>query len=226
MAMILKTVGPARGAHWVRDGLRLYLKRPLAFTSLFVLFLFAALFAALVPVIGGVLQLMLVPLLSLGFMVASQSALLEGPVRPLQFLEPLRGTPAQSACAADAVRRLRRGGGTGVAAVRRSGRRRFHPGAGADAPQRPAGRAGRAAGRTGHGQRHAVRRRDADAGDGALLARPGAGALGRAGCTSSPRGRAWRRCFGGSTGRRLPGGLVCPLLRRSGAGPSSSFSTP
>lgn len=95
MAMILKTVGPARGAHWVRDGLRLYLKRPLAFTSLFVLFLFAALFSALVPVIGGVLQLMLVPLLSLGFMVASQSALLEGPVRPTQFIEPLRGPPSQ-----------------------------------------------------------------------------------------------------------------------------------
>lgn len=90
MAMILKAVGPARGAHWVRDALRLYLKRPLAFTSLFVLFLFAALFAALVPVIGGVLQIMLVPLLSLGFMVASQSALLDGPVGPSQFIEPVR----------------------------------------------------------------------------------------------------------------------------------------
>ncbi len=95
MAMILKAVGPARGAHWVRDGLRLYLKRPLAFTSLFVLFLFAALFAALVPVVGGVLQIMLVPLLSLGFMVASQSALLDGPVGPSQFIEPLRGPRAQ-----------------------------------------------------------------------------------------------------------------------------------
>lgn len=95
MTLILKAVGPARGAHWVRDGLRLYLKRPLAFTSLFVLFLFAALFAALVPVIGGVLQIMLVPLLSLGFMVASQSALLDGKVTPSQFIEPLRGAPAQ-----------------------------------------------------------------------------------------------------------------------------------
>jgi hypothetical protein len=95
MAMILKSVGPARGAHWVRDGLRLYLKRPLAFTSLFVLFLFAALFSALVPFIGGVLQIMLIPMLSLGFMVASQSALLEGPVKPGQFIEPLKGAPAQ-----------------------------------------------------------------------------------------------------------------------------------
>ena len=95
MAMILKAVGPARGAYWVRDGLRLYMKRPLAFTSLFVLFLFAALFAALIPVVGGVLQIMLVPLLSLGFMVASQSALLEGPVKPSHFIEPLRAAPAQ-----------------------------------------------------------------------------------------------------------------------------------
>ena len=91
MAMILKTVGPGRGAAWVRDGLRLYLKRPLAFTALFVLFLFAALFIALVPLLGGLLQIMMVPLLSLGFMVASQSALLQGPVNPSQFIEPLRG---------------------------------------------------------------------------------------------------------------------------------------
>lgn len=95
MAMILKAVGPARGAHWVRDGLRLYAKRPLAFTGLFTIFLFVALFSALVPFVGAVLQIMLVPLLSLGFMIASQSALLQGPVGPSQFLEPFRGPPAQ-----------------------------------------------------------------------------------------------------------------------------------
>lgn len=95
MAMILKAVGPARGAHWVRDGLRLYLKRPLAFTSLFAIFMFVALFSALLPFVGGLLQIMLVPLLSLGFMIASQSALLQGPVTPSQFIEPLRAAPAQ-----------------------------------------------------------------------------------------------------------------------------------
>lgn len=93
MAMTLKTVGPGRGAQWLSDGLRLYMRRPLAFTGLFALFLVAALFVALVPVVGGVLQLMSIPLLSLGFMVASQSALMEGPVKPSQFLEPLRGDP-------------------------------------------------------------------------------------------------------------------------------------
>jgi hypothetical protein len=95
MAMILKTVGPARGAHWVRDGLRLYLKRPLAFTSLFAIFMFAVLLVALVPFVGGLLQMMAVPLLSLGMMVASQSALLGGPVAPNQFAEPFRAEPAQ-----------------------------------------------------------------------------------------------------------------------------------
>lgn len=95
MAMILRSVGPARGAQWVRDGVRLYLKRPLAFTALFVLFMCVALFVGLVPVIGGLLQMMLVPMLSLGFMVASQSALLDGPVHPSQFIDPLRGRPAQ-----------------------------------------------------------------------------------------------------------------------------------
>ncbi|WP_326538356.1 BPSS1780 family membrane protein [Pseudorhodoferax sp.] len=95
MAMILNAVGPGRGAHWVRDGLRLYLKRPLAFTALFIIFLFMALFVALLPLVGGLLQMMLVPLLSLGFMVASRSALQGGAVRPIQFFEPLRAAPAQ-----------------------------------------------------------------------------------------------------------------------------------
>lgn len=95
MAMILRSVGPARGAQWVRDGVRLYMKRPLAFTALFVLFMCVALFIGLVPLVGGLLQMMLVPMLSLGFMVASQSALLDGPVHPSQFIDPLRGRPAQ-----------------------------------------------------------------------------------------------------------------------------------
>lgn len=95
MALTLQTVTPGRGALWVRDGLRLFLKRALAFSSLFALFLFAALFASLLPGVGGVLQMMMVPLLSLGFMVASQAALLEQPIGPRQFIEPLTASPAQ-----------------------------------------------------------------------------------------------------------------------------------
>ncbi len=95
MAMRLKTVGPGRGAAWVADGLRLYMKRPMAFTGMFAAFLLAALVAAIVPGVGWLLQMMLVPMLSLGFMVASQSALLQGPVKLSHFIEPLQGAPAQ-----------------------------------------------------------------------------------------------------------------------------------
>jgi hypothetical protein len=95
MTLMLKPVDPARGARWIADAFRLFARRPLAFTSLFVLFLFAALFSALIPVIGGLLQMMALPLLSLGFMIASQSALTGGAVSPVQFIEPLRGDPAR-----------------------------------------------------------------------------------------------------------------------------------
>jgi len=95
MALLLKPVPPARGVRWVTDALRLFARRPLGFTMLFVLFLVGAMFLALVPVVGGLLQMAVLPLLSLGFMVASQSALLGGGVRPDAFVEPLQGSPAR-----------------------------------------------------------------------------------------------------------------------------------
>jgi hypothetical protein len=91
MALILKSVPPRHGMRWVRDGFAQFARRPLVFTLLFVAFLFAALVASLVPLLGGVLQMALLPLLSLGFMVATQSALLDGNVSPKQFIEPLQG---------------------------------------------------------------------------------------------------------------------------------------
>jgi hypothetical protein len=95
MPLLLKSVEPRRGARWVGDAFRLYARRPLAFTGLFVVFLFAALFVSVVPVVGGVLQMTMLPLLSLGFMIASQSALLDGPVNPGQFVAPLGSDPAR-----------------------------------------------------------------------------------------------------------------------------------
>jgi len=92
MALSLKPVEPARGARWVADAFRLFARRPLGFTMLFVMFLVVAMFSSLVPLVGGVLQL---PLLSLGFMVASESALRGGPIQPGQFIQPLRGDAAK-----------------------------------------------------------------------------------------------------------------------------------
>jgi hypothetical protein len=95
MPLQLKPVEPASGPRWVRDAFRVYAKRPLAFTSMFVVWLFAAVVVSLVPLLGGLLQMMLLPLLSLGFMVATQSALLDGPVGPAQFIQPLKDDPAR-----------------------------------------------------------------------------------------------------------------------------------
>jgi hypothetical protein len=75
----------------MREGFALFMRRPLAFSTLFVAFLFAALLTTLVPLAGALLLMASLPMLSLGFMVASQSALLDGPVHPGQFIEPLRG---------------------------------------------------------------------------------------------------------------------------------------
>jgi len=95
MTLLLKPVPAARGARWIADALRLFARRPLAFTMMFAAFMFCALLSSLVPFVGGVLQMMALPLLSLGFMVASQSALLDGPVHPIQFIEPLRADPVR-----------------------------------------------------------------------------------------------------------------------------------
>lgn len=94
MPLALKSVPTARGAQWVRDAFRLFKRRPLAFTGLFMAFMFVALMSLFIPVIGGVLQMMMLPLLSLGFMIASLAALHDGPVQPGQFIEAL-GTDAR-----------------------------------------------------------------------------------------------------------------------------------
>lgn len=93
MALTLKPVEAKRGVRWVRDGFALFARKPLAFASLFVVYMFVALLLALLPLAGALLQMATLPLLSLGFMIAGQSALLGGPVNPLQFVEPLRGDP-------------------------------------------------------------------------------------------------------------------------------------
>ncbi len=90
MALILKSVEAARGARWVGDAWRVFRKKPLPFTGLAALVLVIAQMSSLwLPLALGVG--LLAPLLvGLGFMIAGQSALLDGPVRARSFIEPLR----------------------------------------------------------------------------------------------------------------------------------------
>ena len=52
MALILKTVPAARGARWIADALRVFARKPMAFTSMFAVFLFGAMLVSLVPLLG------------------------------------------------------------------------------------------------------------------------------------------------------------------------------
>jgi hypothetical protein len=90
MSISLQQAAPAEGVHWLRHAFVLFIRRPLAFTGMFAAFLVCVLLATLVPVVGSIAMLMSLPLLTLGFMLASRSALAGGVVHPGQFIEPLR----------------------------------------------------------------------------------------------------------------------------------------
>jgi len=91
MTLSLRQATPAQGVTWMRDAFGLFMRRPLPFTGMFVAFLLLALLATVIPLIGGMFMLMTLPLLSLGFMLASRAARNDLPVHPGLFIEPLRG---------------------------------------------------------------------------------------------------------------------------------------
>ena len=91
MSLRILNASARDGATWVSRSFAVFLKKPLAFTALFALFLFAAMLLLMLPYLGPVLLLMVLPLLGLGFMIAARSALGAGPVHVGQLIEPLRG---------------------------------------------------------------------------------------------------------------------------------------
>ncbi len=50
------------GVSWMRDAFRLFMRRPLPFAGMFISFLVVALLVTIVPLIGGVVMLMSLPL--------------------------------------------------------------------------------------------------------------------------------------------------------------------
>lgn len=90
MGLKLHTVAPRQGWTWIRDGLRLYFRRPFGFTGLFLLFLLGAMLLMTVPLVGAVLGMATLPLLTLGFMAATRAALRNESMSPMVFLTPLR----------------------------------------------------------------------------------------------------------------------------------------
>lgn len=91
--MRLQSVAPRRGAQWVRQGFRVFAKYPVAFAALFAAFLFGVFVLLLLP-FGSVLVIAALPLVSLGFMIATRLALGQTMPTPRVFVEPLRGERA------------------------------------------------------------------------------------------------------------------------------------
>lgn len=89
--MKLKPVAARQGAQWVREGFRVFMRRPLAFTGLFAAFLFGALLLLMVPYAGALLLVMSLPLLTLGFMLATRRTLEGGHPTPKLLVAPLSG---------------------------------------------------------------------------------------------------------------------------------------
>ncbi len=86
----LKTVPAARGSAWARQGFAVFFKRPMVFAALFAMFMFVVFALALLPLIGSVLLLALLPMVTLMFMLATKAALAGELASPGALAQPLR----------------------------------------------------------------------------------------------------------------------------------------
>ena len=94
--MKLQLVPARQGALWVRQGFAVFFRQPMGFAGLFAAFLFGVFALTLLPVVGPVLLLALLPLGSLGFMIATRRTLEGRFPLPRAFIEPLRGDRART----------------------------------------------------------------------------------------------------------------------------------
>ena len=93
--MKLQQLPMNRGALWVGRGFSQFFKFPIAFSALLASFFFGCVLLLSVPAVGGLLMLASLPMVSLGFMIATRSTLELGTCSsPLVFLQPLRASPS------------------------------------------------------------------------------------------------------------------------------------
>lgn len=85
--MKLRVAASREGWVWTRNAFLIFLRRPLAFASVFAACLFAFMLLGLVPVVGTVVLLILPPTGSLVFMMATRLALAGKAPMPIAFAE-------------------------------------------------------------------------------------------------------------------------------------------
>lgn len=92
MQLHLQDVPARNGRLWIRHGFKVFQRQPLALAGLFGLFLFAGFVAMLIPGLGLLLMMASVPLLSLGFMLATHLVLQKKTPTAAVFIAPLKLT--------------------------------------------------------------------------------------------------------------------------------------
>jgi hypothetical protein len=92
--MKLQLVPARQGVEWARQGLRVFFMRPLSFMGLFGVVMFAMLIAQFLWWVGSLLLWASLPLITLGFMLATHQTLQGGTPTFQVFAAPLRGNAA------------------------------------------------------------------------------------------------------------------------------------
>ena len=88
----LRSLPAVAGLMWIRRGSRTFWRRPLGFFGLY-LFIIACLCVSMLLPMATLILIILVPMVSLGFMVATEDVLNDLPLRPTVFWSPLMLTP-------------------------------------------------------------------------------------------------------------------------------------
>jgi hypothetical protein len=94
----LRSLPPAAGLSWIRRGLRTFFRRPAGFVGLYLFVVILLIVSMMLPAAVALIVVTLLPLLSLGFMLATEDVLNDRPLRPTVFWTPLTlGAPARRA---------------------------------------------------------------------------------------------------------------------------------
>ena len=72
--MKLNVVPAKQGLVWVKLGIKTFWRQPLAFTGLFFLFMAWVSLLSMVPILGAVMALLILPAATLGLMVGTEQA--------------------------------------------------------------------------------------------------------------------------------------------------------
>jgi small basic protein len=95
-AMRLNIVAARTGVLWVKQGLRTFFKQPLALSGLFLMFIITVSLGSLIPYLGNVLALAVLPAATLGLMAATREAEQGKFPMPLMLISAFRAGQQQT----------------------------------------------------------------------------------------------------------------------------------